>query len=321
MDLIDEEQGGMSEAETGRKVSGRELRTALVSNGFAMVMGPERFGWLTPSDASQPLARLWEQFAAQGYLWLKGALDRREVLDFRRRFFAAFVDVGLLAPGSDPAEGVFSGSHQGKAAVSHRLAEIVRWASYEAFCLMAPIRDFYEAALGGPVYLHKRKLLRLTVPGDPTCTGAHYDLTYLRGGTDRVYTSWIPIGDAPAEMGGLVYLEGSDAWGRRMEADYAARSADLAPEERIRAYNRHMAAGGWITKDLPGLADRLAARWLAADYEAGDMMIHSAHMIHAATVNEDPAHRMRLSTDIRYQLVADPIDGRWGRDWSPDDGL
>jgi len=299
----------------------RILGKPLVSNGYTLAMTPERFGWLTPADAGCPIAALWEQFAAQGYLWLQGVLDRRAVLEFRRRFFAAFADAGLLAPGSAPTDGVYSGNREGKAAVNRRLAEIVRWASYEAFCLMAPIRDFYEEALGGEVYLHKRKLLRMTVPGDPSCTGAHYDLTYLRGGTDRVYTSWIPIGDAPAEMGGLVYLEGSDAWGRRMEAEYAARSADLTPDERIRAYNRYTASSGWITKDLPSLADRLATRWLAADYEAGDMMIHSAYMIHAATVNEDPANRMRLSTDIRYQFVTDPIDGRWGRDWSPDDGL
>ena len=297
------------------------LDKALVSNGVTLAMTPGRFGWLTPSAPSRPHGELWEQFGAQGYLWLKGILDRSAVLEFRRRFFAAFGDAGLLAPGSDPSEGVYSGSREGKQAVNRRLAEIVRWASYEAFCLMAPIRDFYEEVLGGPVYLHKRKLLRMTVPGDPSCTGAHYDLTYLRGGTDRVYTSWIPIGDAPAEMGGLVYLEGSDAWGRAMEAEYAARSAELPPEERMRAYNKYTASSGWITKDLPSLADRLAARWLAADYEAGDMMIHSAYMVHAATVNEDAGNRMRLSTDIRYQLVTDAIDGRWGRDWSPDDGL
>jgi ectoine hydroxylase-related dioxygenase (phytanoyl-CoA dioxygenase family) len=297
------------------------LDKALVSNGYMLTMTPARFGWLTPSDPSRPHEELWKQFGAQGYLWLKGILDRSEVLAFRRRFFAAFSDAGLLAPASDPTEGRYSGSRDGKQAVNRRLVEIVRWAAYEAFCLMVPIRDFYEEALGGPVYLHKRKLLRMTVPGDPSCTGAHYDLTYLRGGTDRVYTSWIPIGDAPAEMGGLVYLEGSDAWGRAMEAEYAARSAELPPDERMRAYNKYTASSGWITKDLSSLADRLAARWLAADYEAGDMMIHSAYMIHAATINEDAGNRMRLSTDIRYQLVTDTIDGRWGRDWSPDDGL
>ena len=61
------------------------------------------------------------------------------------------------------------------------------------------------------------------------------DLIYLRAGTARVSTSWIPIGDTPASMGGLVYLEGSDALGRRMEAEFAAQNANLAP---CRAHQR-----------------------------------------------------------------------------------
>ncbi len=51
------------------------------------------------------------------------------------------------------------------------------------------------------------------------------------------------------------------------------------------------------------------------------MIIHSAYMIHAATQNIDPAGRIRLSTDIRYQLVRDPIDQRWAKPWTPDDNL
>ena len=37
--------------------------------------------------------------------------------------------------------------------------------------------------LGGLSYLHKRKIMRFTLPGTPTVTPAHYDLVYLRGGT------------------------------------------------------------------------------------------------------------------------------------------
>jgi len=128
-------------------------------------------------------------------------------------------------------------------------------------------------------------------------------------------------GDTPVAMGGLVYLEGSDAAGRAMEAAFAAKNASLAPEERISAYNKNMTAEGWITKDLPSLARRLDSRWLVADCEAGDIVVHSAYMIHAATVNNDPARRIRLSTDIRYQSVTERIDTRWNSDWTPDDGL
>jgi len=198
---------------------------------------------------------------------------------------------------------------------------MVRTAAYESFCLMDEVWQFYETFLEGAPYLHKRKIIRHTRPQDPNCTGAHYDLIYLRAGTDRVCTSWIPIGDIPVELGGLVYLEGSDALGRRMEAEYSRQAADLSPAERISAYNRHMAAGGWVTKNLPDLAKRLDTRWLLADYETGDMVVHSPYMIHAATMNVDPGGRMRLSTDIRYQRVQDEIDTRWQNHWSLDDML
>ncbi len=74
-----------------------------------------------------------------------------------------------------------------------------------------------------------------------------------------------------------------------------------------------------ITADLPGLADEYDARWLVADYEAGDVVIHTAHTIHAALDNV--SSQVRLSTDIRYQLSTAPIDPRWQYDWHDRDGL
>jgi len=297
---------------------------ALTSNGFPLSTSPDRLGRLAPTDPMRPLADVREQYAAQGYLWLKGVLDPREVLAFRRRYFAAYVEAGvpLIAPGTDPVDGIYDDAEAPvDPGLSHKVtAEIVRWAEYEAFCLAAPIRRFYERFLEGAPYLHKRKLIRHGKPGDRQSTGAHYDLIYLRGGTDRICTSWIPIGDAPVERGGLVYLEGSDAWGRSKEAEFAARNRDLHPEERISAYNKNMKTG-WLSNDLASMADDLDARWLVADYEAGDMVVHSPYMVHASTMNVDPRRRIRLSTDIRYQRVRDEIDARWNNHWSLDDML
>jgi ectoine hydroxylase-related dioxygenase (phytanoyl-CoA dioxygenase family) len=84
-----------------------------------------------------------------------------------------------------------------------------------------------------------------------------------------------------------------------MEAQFAEQYAHLPPAERVSAYNQSMYVG-WLTKDLPIPAERLDRRWLIADYEAGDMVVHSPYMVHAATVNADPEGRLRLSTDIRY---------------------
>jgi ectoine hydroxylase-related dioxygenase (phytanoyl-CoA dioxygenase family) len=293
----------------------------LRSNGFALDMGVDRLGRLTPSDPGEPVAVLRERFDGDGYLWLKHFLTRDDVLDFRRHFFAQFADTGLMKPGSRPVDGIWSGDEHDSERARKRLMEVVRTAAYEAFCMHPRLWRFMDTFVDGPSYLHKRKLIRYTRPGDPSATGAHYDLTYLRGGTDRLVTAWIPVGDTPVVMGGLVYLEGSHRNGRDMEADFAREHAHLPADQRILSFNRTMNDGGWITKDLPSLATRLDARWLVADYEAGDVVLHSPYTIHAATVNDVTDGRMRLSTDIRYQNVRDEIDARWANHWSLGDML
>jgi ectoine hydroxylase-related dioxygenase (phytanoyl-CoA dioxygenase family) len=292
----------------------------LTSNGFPLATGEHRIGRLTPTKATEPIEKIREIYKAQGYVWLQGFFERETILEFRRHFFSAFQNAGLLKEGSDPKDGLFSG-HENKRVTNKILMEVVRSAAYESFCLQPKLWQFYDAFLQGPSYLHKRKIIRYMNPGDNFTTPAHYDLTYLRAGTDKVCSSWIPLGDIPVEMGGLVYLEGSDALGRKLEAEFAVKNADLSPQERVSAYNKNMTEGGWVGKDLADMAERFDARWLIADYEAGDMVVHSPYMIHAATQNVDPKGRIRLSTDIRYQNVRDEIDARWNNHWSLDDML
>ncbi len=275
----------------------RPLSEPLVSNGYTLDMTPDRLGWLEPTGSNLPMERLWEKYRQHGYLWLKGFFDPEAILDFRNHFF----------------DTILSGAKS--------FFEVVSSQEYEEFCTMPRLWNFYREFLGGQPYLHKRKIIRFTQPGEDHCTGGHYDLIYLRAGTDEFCTSWIPFGDTPVEMGGVIYLEGSDAVGRQMEDEFRLKNADLPPEERISAYNRNMRENGWISTNLVDMANRFQSRWLIADYEAGDMMIHSPYMIHAATLNHDPLDRARLSTDIRYQSADAPADPRWAKNWTLGDNL
>lgn len=269
----------------------------LISNKYALATTPDRLGWLEPTSPDLPLQQLREKYRQHGYLWLKGFFERDSVMSFRQYCFDAVSAGGnayLDIPGSQ---------------------------TFTNFCTMPHLWNFYQEFMEGQPYLHKRKMMRANFPGEVNCTGGHYDLIYLRGGTDKLYTSWIPIGDIPVEMGGLIYLEHSDALGRKMEAEFRIKNAALPPEERISAFNRNMRDTGWVSTDLADMADRFNSRWLIANYEAGDMVIHSPYMIHAATQNNDSLNRIRLSTDIRYQCIGDPIDKRWAKDWTPGDNL
>ena len=118
-----------------------------------------------------------------------------------------------------------------------------------------------------------------------------------------------------------MYLEGSHAQGIKMEDEFSKKNANLSKEEQINAFNKNMTEGGWISKNLPNLAEKFNTRWLVTNYEAGDILIHSPYLIHASTNNKSLKERIRLSTDIRFQNIDDKIDIRWNNHWNEDDNL
>lgn len=107
----------------------RTLEAPLISNGYELSTALNRLGWLTPSDPDTPMHGLREQFREQGYLWLKGILNRDEVLKMRQRY------LDTLNSGE----------------VRKMLMEFVRTAAYESFCLQPAIWEFYERLLNGAV--------------------------------------------------------------------------------------------------------------------------------------------------------------------------
>ncbi|WP_223692490.1 phytanoyl-CoA dioxygenase family protein [Leifsonia poae] len=280
------------------------------SNGYRLDESPARFGMLDPVPDSDRDDRdaLWARLRRDGYLYLPGHLAPELVEAFRAHYFAALAGTGLVRAGTDPGLGLGADGEVDRAELRRVLFdEIVPGEAYRALTEHPRIRDWFAWLLDDEVHLHRRKIIRHTRAGENgvgTATQAHYDLVYLREGTDRVLSMWIPLGDCPLDRGGLAYLEGSH---HRVLA-----------EERAGTLKRPAAS---ITADLPGLAEEYDARWLFADYRAGDVMVHSAHIVHASCDNTDAQGRMRLSTDIRYQRVSDPIDWRWQEHWHDRDGL
>jgi ectoine hydroxylase-related dioxygenase (phytanoyl-CoA dioxygenase family) len=281
----------------------------LTSNDYVLDESEARLGWLEPVPESERSDHdaLWRRLRTDGYILLRDHLPVDLVTEFRRFYFEALAETGLVDP-QNPGLGLAGDSEVDRAALRRVLFDhIIPSPEYEALCTHPGIRDWFRWLLGDDVHLHRRKILRHTQPGENgigTATQAHYDLVYLREGSDRVLSMWIPLGDCPTTRGGLTYLQGSHHW--------------VMAEEREGRLKRPAQT---MTADLPGLAEEHDARWLIADYRAGDVVVHSAHIVHAALDNVDPGGVMRLSTDIRYQRVTDPIDWRWQEHWNDQDGL
>ncbi|QNE20714.1 phytanoyl-CoA dioxygenase family protein [Kribbella qitaiheensis] len=259
------------------------------SNGYHLDESAHRLGRLAavPEREVGDRDALRGRLTRDGYLYLRGLLPAAGVQAFREYYFSRI------------------GSADRAEFRKVLFGEIVPGPEYAAFCSQPALRGWFEWFLGGETFLHRRKIIRRTLPGENgigTATQAHYDLVYLREGTDQVLSAWIPLGDCPVARGGLAYLEGSHHRVLREEA--AGRLKRPAAS---------------ITADLPALADEYDARWLVTDYAAGDVVIHTAHTVHAALDNlsETP----RLSTDLRYQRADAPADVRWQQHWHDQDGL
>jgi Phytanoyl-CoA dioxygenase (PhyH) len=288
----------------------RAVPQVLTSNGLPVSSNPSRFAPMRDSsDALGDPAELRRRFGADGYVLLRSVLDRCRVLDLRVQYFAAF-DPALLAPGTTPEAGVFSGTiprglpDYGTA--GHPAYDLVRSPEFDAFTSDPALREVAAGLLGGEVELLPRRILRHFDRLSGKASRAHVDYDYMNRGTDQVVTVWIPIGDCPIECGGLVYLEGS----HRVSRDHfdALRQHTDRPDDRRP-----------ISNDLERTAEVLGGRWLWTDYRAGDVALHSPHMVHASL--DDRSDVMRLSADIRFRRADARPDERWSRAWSADDGF
>ena len=82
----------------------------LTSNGYTLSNAPNRLGPLNPSLSDLTIEEYKRLFQLQGYVWIKGFFERKEVLELRKRFFESYMDSGLLLVDSNPQEGLFSGN-------------------------------------------------------------------------------------------------------------------------------------------------------------------------------------------------------------------
>lgn len=279
------------------------------SNGVAVPFDEQHFAPLRDSsDAAADPSVLRERYRADGYLYLPGYLDPAEVRSLRGAYFSLF-DPSYLKAGTSPEEGVFSGERPtdlpAHGVAGHPAHSFVRSELFERFVSQPALLRLAEAVLGGPAWRLPRSIVRHFDRSTPRASRAHVDHTYLDQGSDALVTMWIPLGDCPVPAGGLVYLETSHHMG--------------APDfEPLRGVTDRPGDARPITHDLALVARTLQRRWLWADFAAGDVTVHSPHLVHASldTVTDE----MRLSADVRFLREGERADPRWLQAWAGDDG-
>jgi hypothetical protein len=247
---------------------------------------------------------LGRRLAADGYVFLRGALDVAAVRAARVEVFERLAAVGEIR---HPAvEGIATGES--------RRAELVGdlgafWKSVSEGPALR--RVTHGARLGALLGRVAGAPLRAPhyqfLPAAPVgrTTGLHFDSPFFTRATERVYTAWVPLGDVPATDGPLVIVEGSH---RFADLHDAMRGFDVVYDTSRRAQ---------VAADFAAFAESRDCRLLTADFRAGDVCVFGMSTLHGSLDNHSPLGRVRLSCDVRYQPVSEPLDPRY---FGPDPG-
>ena len=285
----------------------------IYSCGEKLEASADQLGYLR--DANELLgnsALLQNRMVEDGYLSLRGLLNRDEVLAARRHTLEQLAAHGQLDPDAPLMEGV---PKPGTALFFQ--PELAQKNNPPLQHLLygegGELMRFFSHFLGGPVRHFDFTWLRCISPG--LGTPSHCDVVFMGRGTRKLYTAWVPLGDVDFSSGGLMILEGSHH-NPRLQPSYRTRDVDSYcendPTDAARTANGY---NGWLSEKPNELRSQLGGRWLVSEYEAGDVVIFSIDLAHGGMDNR--SNHLRLSSDSRYQLASEPIDERWIGDNPP----
>jgi len=261
-----------------------------------------------------------------GYLYLPNFLDRDEVFAARKVVTDRLMAEGFLDPNHPAMDAIAADVKIVNAKSAFRPpadTAIDRVKTYNADDLTKqnrPLQNllhrgkvmrFFAEYLGGAVFHFNYIWFRAVAPG--LGTPPHCDMVYMGRGTPHLLSVWLPIGDAPLDLGGLMILENSHKQASRLK-HYLSRDVDdyctngpLA--KKIESGEVLHEWDGTLSKNPASLRQKLGGRWLTADYKAGDMLIFTMRTVHASLDNQ--SNQVRLSVDTRYQLASEPADERY----------
>lgn len=280
----------------------------IISYGHALDMADDKIGILRDSaDAADDVAELHRRIAQDGYLYMKGYLDRDQVLEARAALTDRLAAAGVLDEAHPSIEGVAkpNSGYIFKPEITRDCQPVQR------LLYSGRLIEFYEKVFGESVRHYDYTWLRAIGPGKGT--NPHCDLPYMGRGTHKHMTCWVPYGEISYELGGLMILEGSH---KRMDLleNYVYRDVDAFCENRQKDLEK-VKDGKWtftgtLSHNPPAVRNKFGGRWLVTEFEPGDFLTFGMFVVHASLDNQT-ANRLRISSDSRYQRASEPVDERW----------
>lgn len=234
--------------------------------------------------------------AENGYLFFKKFLPADEILALRAEMLAIVDKYGWRQKGQDALGGLidYDAINQVTDEAMHRTDVGVTAEAYhdtqrlERFHRLPhhpKLVSLYRTLFGRDVLVHPRHIARMVTPHKfMVPTPPHQDFPYIQGSANT-WTCWFPVGDCPRSMGGLTILRRSHLKG-------------YLPVQPAKG------AGGFAVPLCP-----TETEWVEGDYEIGDILTFPSHTVHKA-LRCQFKDRIRLSLDVRYQAIDEPVESR-----------
>jgi hypothetical protein len=277
------------------------VKRTITSIGHELETDEHSFGWLEDSSAirNNPEA-LRKSMEENGYLYIRGFFPRDIILEARMALLNTLEPGEIFEPGEPLADGILK---QGV----HPKFNDTAWKNQPALnrVVFGPeVKEFYTGFLGGTIRHFDYVWLRTMGCGHGT--PPHCDIVYMGRGTHRLYTAWVPYGEVPLEVGGLMILEKSHLKAERfknyLESDVDTSCTNIPGHDGW----KH---GGQLSNNPRSLRQKFGGRWLTSEFSPGDLLTFRMDTIHGSIDNT--TQRIRLSTDTRYQRADEPVDERW----------
>ena len=250
------------------------------------------------SDIKGKPGELKRRLKEDGYLFLRGVIDRDEVLTARAEIFERLANVGEIKQPS--WEGFFTGRSDRKETAGDLGAfwkSVCEGPALRQVTHGPHLRAVMAEVLGDPARPQDYLFLRPSPVG--RATPLHYDYPFFARGSDRIHTAWLALGDVPVTDGPLLVIEGSNHF------------TDLIEPATAVDYDSKDSPAVSVMDSPISLAQSRGTRLLTANFEPGDLAVFGMTTLHGTLDNHSSFGRIRLSCDIRFQPMADEMDKRY----------
>lgn len=217
------------------------------------------------------------QVRADGYVFLRGAVDVGAIAAARAGVMAGLAAAGWVAPGPDPDRPAIvpppRATSQAHAWADTGFRAAAGSPAFNALPYGPRLSAVMGMIMGAGAFPYPVKVLRVVYPAAlvPDHGGAHVHRDYGVLGVQDMFTTWVPLMDIPRTLGGLAVKPGSQT---------------ERPSPPV-----------LLGDDTPG--------WLTANYRPGDVLVFHCLTAHAALPNR--TGHLRLSGDFRWQLATDAV--------------